>query len=93
MKGLRGKDRPSSASRDAAFRVPTTRCLPRYSDAFGVDVLGGDGLLQFVQLSGLLQLLDEAFHSLFAPFLLLAVLLSLLPPQKSLDDGGSERQN
>lgn len=67
--------------------------LPRYSDAFRVDILGGDGFLQFVQLSRLLQLLHQALHRFFTPLLLLAVLLSLLPAQKSFDNGGSERQN
>lgn len=65
----------------------------RYSDAFRVDILGGDGFLQFVQLSRLLQLLHQALHRFFTPLLLLAVLLSLLPAQKSFDNGGSERQN
>lgn len=67
--------------------------VPRYGDAFCVDILGGDGFLQLVQLSRLLQLLHQTFHRLFTPFLLLAVLLSLLPAQKSFDNGGSERQN
>lgn len=67
--------------------------LPRYSDAFRVDILGGDGFLQFVQLSRLLQLLHQALHRFFTPLLFLAVLLSLLPAQKSFDNGGSERQN
>lgn len=75
------------------LRLRSHRPLPRDSDAFGVDILGGDGLLQLVQLSSLLQLLYQAFDSLFAPFFLLAVLLSLLPAQQSLDNGGSERQN
>lgn len=80
------------ASWDADFTAPKLS-LPGYSDAFRVDILGGNGLLQFVQLSSLLQLLHQTFDRLFAPFLLLAVLLSLLPAQKSFDDGGSERQN
>lgn len=71
----------------------TRLCLPRDGDAFGVDILGGDGFFQFVQLSSLLEFLHQTFHRLFTPFLLLAVLLSLFPAQKSLDNGGSERQN
>lgn len=43
---------------DAGFTVtintPLKLSLPWYSDAFCVDTLGGDGLLQFVQLSSLL---------------------------------------
>lgn len=67
--------------------------IPWYSDAFSVDVLRGDGFLEFIQLSRLLQLLHQTFDRFFAPLLLLAVLLSLLPAQKSFDNGGSERQN
>lgn len=87
-------------SRLANFTVniPTTPSpqlppLPRYSDAFRVDILRGDGFLQLVQLPRLLQLLHKTFNRFLAPFLLLAVLLSFLPAQKSFDDGGSERQN
>lgn len=72
---------------------PPRLSSPRYGDAFGVDILGGDGLLQLVQLPGLLQLLHQALDRLLAPLLLLAVLLALLPAQESFDDGGSERQN
>lgn len=64
---------------------------PRDGDALGVSVLAGDGFLQLVQLSRLLQLLHQAFHCLLAPFLLLAVLLSLFPAQKSFHDRRSER--
>ena len=67
--------------------------LPWYSDAFRVDILGGDGFLEFIQLSRLLQLFHQTFHRFFTPLLLLAVLLPLLPAQKSFDNGGSERQN
>lgn len=74
----------------AALTLPY---LPRYGDAFRVDILGGDGSLQLVQLPGLLQLLHQTFHGFLTPLLLLAVLLSFLPAQKSLDNGGSERQN
>lgn len=67
--------------------------LPRYGDAFRVYILRGDGFLQFIQLPRLLQLLHKTFNSFLTPLLLLAVLLSLLPAQKSFDDGGSERQD
>lgn len=66
--------------------------VPRYSDAFGVDILGGDGLLQLLQLSSLLQLLHQTLHCLLTPFLLLSVLLALLPAQKSLYNRWRERQ-
>lgn len=87
---------PSTAP-SSPFFLPATVASrlssPRYGDAFGVDILGGNGLLQLVQLPGLLQLLHQALDRLLAPLLLLAVLLALLPAQKSFDDGGSERQN
>lgn len=50
--------------------------LPGDGDTLGVAVLGGDGLLQLVQLSSLLQLLHQALDSLLTPLLLLAILLS-----------------
>lgn len=82
-----------STSQLAGMQTSTKRSLPRYSDAFCVDILGGDGFLQFVQLSRLFQFLHQTFHCFFTPFLLLAVLLSFLPAQKSFDNGGSERKD
>lgn len=74
--------------------------LPGDGDTLGVAVLGGDGLLQLIQLSSLLQLLHQALDSLLTPLLLLAVLLSspsatgwLLPPQEPLNYWRGERQD
>lgn len=62
-------------------------------DALGADALGCQCFLQLLQLSSLLQLLHQAFHRLLTPLLLLAILLSLLPAQQSLDNWGSEGQD
>lgn len=66
---------------------------PGDGDALGVDVLRGDGLLQFVQLPRLLELLDQTLDRLLAPLLLLPVLLALLPAQQALHDRGGEGQD
>lgn len=50
--------------------------VPGDGDTLGVAVLGGDGLLQLIQLSSLLQLLNQALDSLLTPLLLLAILFS-----------------
>lgn len=77
--------------------------VPGDGDTLGVAVLGGDGLLQLIQLSSLLQLLHQALDSLLTPLLLLAILFStpcspgaagwLLPPQEPLHDRRGERQD
>lgn len=77
--------------------------IPGDGDALGIAVLCCYGLLQLIQLTGLLELLHQALHSLFAPLLLLPVLLSspcspwptgrLLPPEQPLHNRRGERQD
>lgn len=60
---------------------------PGDGDTLGVAVLRADGLLQLVQLPRLLQLLHQALHGLFTPFLLLTS--SILLPYSSDSSPGS----
>lgn len=57
--------------------------IPWYSDTLGITALRCDGLLQFFEARGFLELLDQALNGLFAPFVLA---LGLLPAQQPLDD-------
>jgi len=54
---------------------------PGYGDTLCVAVLRADGFLELIQLPGLLQLLHQALHSLFTPFILLSS--SVLLPYSS----------
>lgn len=78
-------------SEERAWSRPAGR-LPGDGDTLGVAALGGDGLLQFVQLTGFLEFLHQALDCFLAPLIILPAVLLLLARRLRGGGGGGRRR-